>query len=54
MKRKNRSFVVELVEFVIENKKWWIFPLILALIIVGSLILLATSSSIAPLIYPMI
>ena len=54
MKGRNRGFAFELIEFVIENKKWWIFPLILALIMVGSLILFATSSSVAPFIYPMI
>lgn len=42
----------ELWEFLRYNKKWWLGPIIVVLLLVGVLLVLA-SSSLAPLIYPL-
>lgn len=39
--------------FVREEKKYWMFPLILVLLCVGLLIVFAASSALAPFIYPL-
>lgn len=37
-------------QFLSENKKWWLTPIILALLLIG-LLLVLSSSAIAPFIY---
>ena len=41
----------ELVSFFWENKRWFMLPIIVALLLAGILIILAQSSVIAPFIY---
>ena len=41
----------EMFLFVKERKKLWLLPIIVALIVVGSLLVLAQGSAIAPFIY---
>ena len=49
---QNRAgFVRELWGFTKHNKKWWLLPLLLALLILGLLTLIA-GSGFAPFIYP--
>ncbi|HEV8136040.1 MAG TPA: DUF5989 family protein [Pyrinomonadaceae bacterium] len=43
--------VGELWEFMRENKKYWLAPIIITLVLVGVLLVLAKSSAIAPFIY---
>ena len=45
------SFIKEFWEFLIERKKYWLFPIIIVLAIFGALIVLGEGSAIAPLIY---
>ena len=45
------SFIKEFWEFVIIRKKYWLLPVIIALIIFGGLIVLTQGSSLSPLIY---
>ena len=45
------SFIKEFWEFLIERKKYWLFPIIIVLAIFGVLIVLGEGSAIAPLIY---
>ena len=45
------TIISELFEFIRENKKWYLMPIILLLILFGSLIILAEGSVIAPFIY---
>jgi len=40
-----------LLGFFLQNKWWWLTPMILALLLVGALVLFAQSSAIAPFIY---
>jgi len=43
--------VGQLWEFMRENKKYWLAPIIITLVLVGVLLVLAKSSAIAPFIY---
>ncbi len=45
------SIFTELWRFIKNRKKWWLAPIILTLLILGSLIVLAEGSVLAPLIY---
>ena len=46
------GLLMELWEFLRHNKKWWLTPIILALLPIGALILLAGTAA-APFIYPL-
>ena len=43
--------VGELWEFMRENKKYWLAPIVVVLLLVGALLLVAKGSAIAPFIY---
>ncbi|MBI2998214.1 MAG: hypothetical protein HYY46_07120 [Deltaproteobacteria bacterium] len=45
------GIAVELVEFLWTNKLWWMIPLVVLLILFGSLIVFTQSSAVAPFIY---
>jgi|TARA_Y100001949_G_C15810490_1_gene253254 hypothetical protein len=45
------SFIKEFWEFIIIRKKYWLLPVIIALILFGGLIVLTQGSSLSPLIY---
>jgi Family of unknown function (DUF5989) len=47
---KRRGPVAEFFGFVLHNKKWWLTPIIIALILVGFLAVLG-GSGVAPFIY---
>lgn len=44
------SLVKEFVDFVFENKKWWLIPILLVLALVGLLAVLGSTGA-APFIY---
>jgi hypothetical protein len=46
------GLLAELWEFLRHNKKWWLTPIILVLLLVGALTLLAGTAA-APFIYPL-
>ncbi len=46
-----RDFVMELWAFMKERKKFWLLPIIIALVLLGSLIVLSQGSAVAPFIY---
>jgi len=49
---RTRSGVVgEIFVFLWRNKRWWLLPLILALVLLGGLLALSTASGLAPFIY---
>ena len=48
---RNMGVAGELFAFFWGNKRWWLIPMIVTLSLLGSLILLAQSSAIAPFIY---
>jgi hypothetical protein len=43
--------VGELWEFMRDNKKYWLAPIVITLVVVGALLLLAKGSAVAPFIY---
>jgi hypothetical protein len=45
------SIFGELWQFLKVRKKWWLFPIILFLILLGGLIILTQGSALAPFIY---
>tara|TARA_Y100000815_G_scaffold100356_1_gene89082 strand:+ start:727 stop:876 length:150 start_codon:yes stop_codon:yes gene_type:complete len=45
------SFIKEFWEFIIIRKKYWLLPVIIALLLFGGLIVLTQGSSLSPLIY---
>lgn len=45
------SLLEELFAYMGARKKWWLFPVIMILLIVGGLLVLAQGSAIAPFIY---
>ena len=44
------GLVAELVDFLRNNKKWWLTPIVLVLLLVGALIMLSGTAA-APFIY---
>ncbi len=45
------SFILELIRFLLARKKFWLFPIIVVMIIVGGILILAQGSVVAPFIY---
>jgi hypothetical protein len=46
-----RRFLEELWMFMRERKKFWLFPIILVLLMLGTLLVLTEGSAVAPFIY---
>lgn len=51
-RQKRNSIISEFWQFLKYNKKWWLLPVILVLLIMGVLVLLG-GTAIAPFIYPL-
>jgi len=49
--RSRAGIVGELLQFLIERKRWWLVPMVVALVLLGVLLVFAQSSAIAPFIY---
>ena len=45
------SFLRELWQFMRVRKKYWLFPVIVMMLVLGGLIVLSQSSAVAPMIY---
>jgi hypothetical protein len=45
------GFLKDMWQFMRERKKWWLFPVILVLLLVGALIIFSSGSAVAPFIY---
>ena len=43
--------IKDLLKFLIKNKKWWLIPIVIVLLGMGALIMLSSSSAVAPFIY---
>jgi len=43
--------VADYLDFLRQNKKWWILPIVFALLLLGAIIVLTQGSAIAPFIY---
>ncbi len=51
-KEPRSSLPAEFWQFLKYNKKWWLLPIILILLVLGILVLMS-SSALAPFIYPL-
>lgn len=51
--RRSQSALGELVSFLRHNKKWWLAPIVIVLLLVGVLVILS-GTVLAPFIYPLI
>jgi hypothetical protein len=47
---QNPGFVADLTQFLVQNRKWWLIPIILVFAVVGLLLILGGTSA-APFIY---
>ena len=47
------SFLKELWKFIRVRKKFWLAPIILIMLLIGSILILAQGSPVAPFIYTM-
>jgi hypothetical protein len=45
------EFILELWAFMKERKKFWLLPIVLVLVLFGTLIVLTQGSAVAPFIY---
>lgn len=45
------EFLSEFGQFLMERKKFWLFPIVLVLVLLGALIVFTQTSVIAPFIY---
>lgn len=45
------SILIELFTFLKQEKKYWLWPLVIILVLLGLLIVLAEGSALAPFIY---
>jgi hypothetical protein len=48
--KKNESFLRELVMFLAQNKKWYLIPVAVVMVLMGALIILGATGA-APFIY---
>lgn len=44
----------EFLAFVRHERKWWMIPLLLVLLLLGFLMVFASSSPLAPFLYPLV
>ena len=45
------SFLAEIWSFMLARKKFWLIPIVLAMVVLGGLVVLTTGSAVAPFIY---
>jgi len=48
--KKNQNFFKELIQFIAHNKKWYLIPVVVAILLMGVLIVLGSTGA-APFIY---
>ena len=44
----------EFLQFLKQEKKWWLVPLVVILVLIGALIVFTSGSVLGPLMYPFI
>lgn len=45
------SFLAEIWNFLLARKKFWLLPILLAMVVLGGLVVLTKGSAVAPFIY---
>jgi hypothetical protein len=51
---RNRSFIAELFSFLAHEKRWWLLPLFLVVVLLAIIGAVANTGPLAPFIYPLI
>ena len=46
-----REFLLELWSFMKERKKFWLLPIVICLVLLGSVVVFTSGSAVAPFIY---
>ena len=49
-RERQRSFLLEIWHFLLETKKWWLFPVLVTLLLFGMLMWMSSTAA-APFIY---
>jgi hypothetical protein len=52
-KKRRPGLIAEFLHFLIQEKKWWLIPLILMLLGLVGLLVLTEGSALAPFVYPL-
>jgi hypothetical protein len=47
------SLLKEMWDFLKIRKKWWLYPIILFLVLIAALVIFVSSSTLAPILYPL-
>ena len=47
------TLIGDFIAFIKQEKKWWMIPLIVVLLVVGLLVIFASSTPLAPFLYPL-
>lgn len=47
------KIILEFFGFIKQNKKWWLLPIVIFLLLLGALIVFTEGSALAPFIYPL-
>lgn len=45
------SFLTEITHFLLARKKFWLLPIVVAMVMLGGLVVLTQGSAVAPFIY---
>jgi hypothetical protein len=45
------SFLTEIYSFMLARKKFWLLPIVIAMVLLGGLVVLTQGSAVAPFIY---
>lgn len=48
---KRESIIAEYLRFVVQEKKYWMIPIVLLLILIGTVVVVLEGSALAPFIY---
>lgn len=46
-----KATMIELIKFIMQNKKWWLAPILIFLTLLGGLIAYSQGAAIAPFVY---
>ncbi|MBI4142131.1 hypothetical protein HY484_04350 [Candidatus Woesearchaeota archaeon] len=47
----NRSILLQFWDFLKVRKKWWLLPIVIMLLLMGTLIVFSQSSTVSPFVY---
>lgn len=48
-----QSLLKEFLLFIKQEKKWWLLPFVVVLLLIGAFLVFASSSPLAPFLYPL-